>query len=343
MPTAPPLSVPLSIPRVSLLRSFLRRPVGVLASLALVTAMAGCTSTGASTTESGEGEVVQVGTLRGQPHFYAPYLYAEHAEGDVEFEVVALETAPALNDALASGSVDFAVGSITATIAGAAAGRDVRIVAAAADGGSGIVGTPEIRSVRDLVGKRVGYLESSSQLVALRLILEREGVNVEDLELVSLSAPEFFNAFNTGQIDAFAAPEIGVSLALSAGGQAIADPYSTEIGRLNIALLTTKTLIEENPELVQAVVDTHAATTAYMAENQDEWLPEMIEEYGGDQEVLESALDNFWLRADLSPTYEEQIGNLAVQMARLGMIQETPALEDIVDSSFASRDEPAGS
>ncbi|MGY1722230.1 ABC transporter substrate-binding protein [Blastococcus sp. SYSU DS0533] len=331
------------MPTASLSSSFLRRSVGALAPLALVTAMAGCTSTGASTDESGETRVVQVGTLRGQPHFYAPYLYAEHAEGGVEFEVVALETAPALNDALASGSVDFAVGSITATIAGAAAGRDVRIVAAAADGGSGIVGTPEIQSVRDLVGKRLGYLESSSQLVALRLILEREGVDVEDVELVSLSAPEFFNAFNTGQIDAFAAPEIGVSLALGADGHVIADPYSTEIGRLNIALLTTGGMIEEDPDLVQAVVDTHAATTAYMAENQDEWLPEMIAEYGGDQAVLERALENFWLRADLSPTYEDQIGNLAAQMARLGMIQEAPALEDVVDASFASRDEPAGS
>ncbi|TFV66946.1 UNVERIFIED_ORG: transporter substrate-binding domain-containing protein [Bacillus sp. AZ43] len=326
--------------------SFLRRSAGALASLGLVTAMAACTSTGSSSASADDGEgtqTVTVGTLRGQPHFYAPFLYEEHAEGDVEFEVVTLETAPALNDALASGTVDFAVGSITATIAGAAAGRDVRIVAAAADGGSGIIGGAAVGSVQDLVGKRLGYLESSSQLVALRLILEREEVSVDDVEMVSLSAPEFFNAFSTGQIDAFAAPEIGVSLALGAGGQQIADPYSTEIGRLNIALLTTGAMIEEDPDLVQAVVDTHAAATAYMVDHQDEWLPGMIEEYGGDQDVLENALENFWLRADLSPTYEEQIGNLAAQMARLGMIEQAPALEDVVDASFASRDEPAGS
>jgi NitT/TauT family transport system substrate-binding protein len=325
--------------------SSLRRSAAALASLALVTAMAACTSTGSSSASAGDEEgtqAVTIGTLRGQPHFYAPFLYEEHGEGDVEFEVVTLETAPALNDALASGTVDFAVGSITATIAGAAAGRDVRVVAAAADGGSGIVGGAGIGSVGDLVGKRLGYLESSSQLVALRLILEREGVSVDDVEMVSLSAPEFFNAFSTGQIDAFAAPEIGVSLALGAGGQVIADPYSTEIGRLNIALLTTGAMIEEDPDLVRTVVDTHAAATAYMVGNQDEWLPGMIEEYGGDQDVLENALENFWLRADLSPTYEEQIGNLATQMARLGMIEEAPALEDVVDASFASRDEPAG-
>lgn len=310
--------------------------------VALAAVLTACTSTGGEE-GGGDADVVTIGTLRGQPHFYAPYLYADHASGDVEYEVVSLETAPALNDALVSGSVDFAVGSITATIGGAAAGRDVTVVAAAADGGSGIIGNESVQTVADLAGKKVGYLESSSQLVALRLILEREGVDVEDLDLVSLSAPEFFNAFDTGQIDAFAAPEIGVSLALAAGGHQVADPYSTEIGRLNIALLTTGALIEDDPDLVQEVVDTHAATTAYMAENQDEWLPAMVEEYGGDQGVFETALENFWLRADLSPTYEEQIGNLAAQMARLGIIEEAPATEDVVDAGFASREEPADS
>ncbi|WP_194289587.1 ABC transporter substrate-binding protein [Nocardioides sp. dk884] len=305
--------------------------------------LAACTSTGTSAEPDGEDSTtIKVGTLRGQPHFYAPYLYEDHTEDDLDIEVVALDTAPALNDALASGSIDFAVGSITTTIAGAAAGRDVKILAAAADGGS-IIGGSGIDSVQDLVGKKVGYLESSAQLVALRLVLERERVDVDDLSLVSLAPPEFFNAFQTGQIDAFAAPEIGVSLAIGAGGTPIADPYSTEIGRLNIALIATGETIAEDAELVQQVVDAHAATTTYMAEHQDEWLPEMVEQYGGDEDVFATALDNFWMRADLSPTYETQIASLATQMARLGMIDAAPAVEDLIDSSFASREEPAES
>lgn len=317
-----------------------RRPAAVAALLALSLSLAACTSTGSTAESADEGTAtIKVGTLRGQPHFYAPYLYEDH--GDLEVEVVAMETAPALNDALASGSIDFAVGSITTTIAGAAAGRDVTILAAAADGGSGIVGGDGIDSVQDLVGAKVGYLESSAQLVALRLILEREGVDVADLDLVSLAPPEFFNAFQTGQIDAFAAPEIGVALAIGAGGRAIADPYSTEIGRLNIALLATGKTVAEDTDLVQQVVDTHAATTEYMAEHQDEWLPEMVDQYGGDEDVLSRAMENFWLRADLSPSYEKQIANLARQMARLDMIDSAPDLDDLVDTSFASREEPA--
>jgi len=319
-----------------------RRTAALAAAIAVSLSLAACTSTGTSAEPSAEDSAtIKVGTLRGQPHFYAPYLYEEHGEEGLDVEVVALETAPALNDALASGSIDFAVGSVTTTIAGAAAGRDVKILAGAADGGSGIIGAAGIDSVQDLVGKKVGYLESSAQLVALRLILEREGVDIDDLDLVSLSPPEFFNAFSTGQVDAFAAPEIGVSLALGAGGKTIADPYSTEIGRLNIALLATGDTVEKDPELVQQVVDAHAATTAYMVEHQEEWLAEMIEGYGGDEDVLARAMDNFWLRADLSPTFEKQVTSLATQMARLGMIDAAPSTADLLDTSFASRAEPA--
>src|SRR5690606_4716391 len=65
---------------------------------------AGCSSE----EDAAAGDVVKVGTLRGQPHFYAPYLYEDHASGDVTYEVVALDTAPALSDALVSGQIDFA-------------------------------------------------------------------------------------------------------------------------------------------------------------------------------------------------------------------------------------------
>lgn len=317
-----------------------RRLGAIAGAVALLGSLVACTSTGG---DDGDVTTVTIGTLRGQPHFYAPFLYSDHATGDIEYEVVTLDTAPALNDALRSGTVDMAVGSITATVAGAVQDGGVKVVAAASDGGSGFVGSDGIDTVQDLVGKKVGYLESSSQYVALQLILEEEGVAIDDVDLVSLTAPDFFNAFNTQQIDAFLAPEIGVSLALGAGGHEITSPYETPIGRVNIGLLASDDFISDHPDAVQEVVDTHAATTEYMLGNQDEWLPEFVEEYGGDQAVFESALDNFWLRSDFSPTYEEQIQNLIDQMVRLGMIDAAPEFADVADTGFASREEPEDS
>ncbi|MCJ1695736.1 ABC transporter substrate-binding protein [Rathayibacter caricis] len=293
---------------------------------------------GASDADAGsdaESVTVTVGTLRGQPHFYQPFLYEQFAEEGVEFEVITLDTTPALSDALVAGTIDFAISGVTPTISSVAQDRDLKIVASAADGGSGFLGGEGISSVEDLAGKKVGYIQGSAQEVALRYYLEEAGLTDADLELTTIPVPEMASAYTSGSIDAFFGVEIGVSIAEAAGATEIADPYATPIGRVNIGLVTTGAMIEEQPEVVQKVVDTHAATTEYMADNVDEWLPEMIAEFGGDQDVLESALENFWLRSDLTEEYQGQLEALAGQMQQLGFIDEAPAIEDVVDTTFA--------
>ncbi|WP_251455223.1 ABC transporter substrate-binding protein [Microbacterium sp. Marseille-Q6648] len=302
------------------------------ASAALL--LAGCSSSPAAGGSDDETVTVTIGTLRGQPHFYQPFLYNDYAVDGVEFEVVTLDTTPALSDALASGSIDFAISGVTPTISSVSQDRDLTIVASAADGGSGFIGNGET-SLDDLVGERIGIVQGSAQEVALRLLIDDAGLTPEDFDLAVIPVPEMASAFMAGDIAAFMGVEIGVSIAKAAGGTEVLDPYSTDIGRVNIGLVTTGALVEEDPELVQRVVDTHAATTAYMADNIDEWLPGMVEEFGGDEEVFTSALENFWLRSDLSDEYVAQLEALATAMTDIGLIDEAPAAEDIVDTTFA--------
>ena len=287
---------------------FTRTLTGVITAAAVV-ALAGC----ASSVESSdvETQTVTIGTLRGQPHFYQPFLYEQFAAEGIEYEVITLDTTPALNDALISGAVDFAITGVTPTISSVAQGRELKIVASAADGGSGFIGNDSITSIADLVGKNVGYVQGSAQEVAMRLKLDAAGVDAADINLKVVPVPEMANAFKTGDLDAFFGVEIGVSLALQNGGHEISDPYDTPIGKVNIGLVTTDALIDSDPELVQSVVDTHTAAVEYMSKNQDEWLTEMVNTFGGNQDIFDSALDNFWLRSDLPTDYQDQLVALA--------------------------------
>lgn len=98
-----------------------------------VVALSGCGGTDAGTPlDSG---TVTIGTLRGQPHFYRPFLYEDFAADGLSYEIVTLDTAPALNDALISGAVDFAITGVTTTISSIAQDRELKIIASAADGG----------------------------------------------------------------------------------------------------------------------------------------------------------------------------------------------------------------
>ncbi len=317
-------------------RSVLTRALAGGLAASAVLALAGCGSDSADAADgSGETQTVTVGTLRGQPHFYAPFLYSDHAVDGVEFEVVTLDSTPALTDAVASGTVDFAITGVTATISSIAQDRDLKIVASAADGGSGFIGGDDIQTVSDLVGKKVGYIQGSAPEVAMRLILAENGIDPSSLELVSVPPPEMASAFTSGSVDAFFGTEIAVSLATASGGHAITDPYATPIGKVNIGLVTTGAMVADDPDLVQKVVDTHTATTAYMTDNVDEWLPQMVAEFGGDEDVLKTALDNFWLRSDLSEEYQGQVEALAGAMVDLGLIDTAPPAADLVDASFA--------
>lgn len=306
-----------------------------MAVAALAVPLTAC-SPDASTAAAGAAETttVTVGTLRGQPHFYHPFLYEEHAVGGVEFEVVTLDTTPALNDALTSEAIDFAITGVTPTISSVAQGRGLTIVASAADGGSGFIGNDSVQTLQDLVGKDVGYIQGSAQEVALRLTLEEAGVDPESINLAPVPVPEMATAFTSGDIDAFFGVEIGASIALQNGGHEIADPYATPIGEVNIGLVTRSDLIESDPEMVQAVVDTHRATVDYMVGNEDEWLTEMVEMFGGDQAIFESALTNFTMRSDLSQEYLGQLEVLAQEMQALGLIETAPGPDELVDTSF---------
>src|SRR3990170_1705212 len=187
--TCPPGSSPAEVPEMA--RANKRLLVGSLV-VALGIALAGCS--GAGSTAGEETTTVTVGTLRGQPHFYQPFLYEEFAPEGIEFEVVTLDTTPALNDALVSGAVDFAITGVTPTISSIAQGRDLKIVASAADGGSGFIGNDSIESMDDLVGKNVGFIQGSAQEVALRLVLEDAGIEPEDLNLVVVPVPDMAGA-----------------------------------------------------------------------------------------------------------------------------------------------------
>lgn len=320
---------------------FTAAAAAVIAAGAL--ALAGCSSTAPEATTAPETDeaatfepmTVTVGTLTGQPHFYQPFLYQEFAPEGLTIEVVTFKTTPELNQGLEAGSIDFAITGVTPTITSVAGGVPLKIVASAADGGSGFIGNDTVASIDDLPGKNVAFLQGSAQSVVMYYMLEEAGIDPAEVNLLPLPASDIFSQWNAGDVDAFFGVEIGASLALNAGGQEFADPYSTPIGKVNIGLVTTDAFIEEHPDVTQAVVDTHAATVEWMTDNIDEWLPTMVETYGGDEAVFRQAMENFWLRADLSTEYQEQLTALAEQMVALDLISEAPAIEDLTDPQFA--------
>lgn len=307
--------------------------------LALTAALTGCSTIDSTfTPQAGGGDdeqVFRVGTLRGQPHLFMPFFYQQFLDDGTRAELLVFDSSPDVKNALVSGQIDAAVMGVPAMLAGAAAQQDVRLIAASADGGSAIVGRPDITDVDDLRGKRVGYPIGSSQEVILRATLTAAGIDPDrELTLVNLAFSDMANAYASGQIDAFSSAEIGPSVAKQNGARDVVSPYDTAIGKVNIGLATTQRTIDTDPDLVQTIVDAHAAAVSYMDSHRDEWRDRVVAEFGLDPAVAATAIANTWPRADLSDAYVDQVDALTREMFALDQLPTQPEMSTFVDATF---------
>lgn len=309
----------------------------VLSSALLLT---GCTGEPSATAADG-GEVIQIATLR-QPHLFAPYVYQDFAPEGVTFEVVPMTDSTAIKNAVVNGDVEFGVLGVPSALAGMSQGEDITLIASAADGGTGIVGDPDITSVQDLAGRNVGYVPGSSQEILLRQTLAQAGMDADtDINLVNIGFADMPDALARGDIDAFSSAEVGPSIAIVNGAHAITSPYETPIGKVNIGLATTSRLISEDPELVQSIVETHVQATEHLLNDKDAWAAGIQANFSYDGDVLAQALENIWLRSEVDEEYTAQVASLAEHMLELGTLEKLPDTAKMFDTTFITAVEEA--
>ena len=316
---------------------FLKQIVAA-SSICIALSVSGCTGEASAEGDEG-GKVIQIATLR-QPHLFAPYVYQDFAPEGTTIEVVPMADSTAIKNAVVNGDVEFGVLGVPSVLAGIAQNEDIKIVASAADGGTGIVGNKEIDGVEALAGKKVGYVPGSSQEILLRQTLAQAGMDADtDIELVNIGFADMPDALERGDIDAFSSAEVGPSIAILKGAQSIVSPYETPIGKVNISLATTSALIESNPELVQGIVDTHVRATNHLLEDKDAWASGIQSNFSFDDDVLAQALENIWLRTRIGEDYISQVNELGKHMLDLGTLENAPDENKIFDTTFIEASE----
>ncbi|MFT8719479.1 aliphatic sulfonate ABC transporter substrate-binding protein [Acetobacter sp.] len=160
-----------------------------------------------------------------------------------------------LISAIASGSLDFGyVGDATATFTFAAGSSLKAISAWHVDGKSNallVPGSSNVRTLRDLIGRRVAFVKGSPGHLLVLTALQREGLGADQIVQVPLAAANARMALSSGSIDAWA----------------IWDPYAAtaEIEDHARILLTAHGLVDE----VECGIASEAAITHKRAELTD--------------------------------------------------------------------------
>ncbi len=283
---------------------------------------------------------IRVGTWRTaqtiQPFFYKDFL----PEG-VNIAVRAFTNPADQKTALLAGSLEMTGTTLAHAIHSASLGQPVVVVAALCARASAlVVGTGSgIESVAALKNKTIGYVPGTMHEILLRETLRRN--NLSPNTDVTLMRVDFFDmglALARGNIDAFLSGEPFPTLAVEQGyGRILSYPYFEDsVGTINAAMIVNRSTIEKHPEIVQQLVNAHAAATDWLNTNPQEWL-QAAAEFGTPLPILEQAAGNMELSWNMDTTFIRQVQALGEQMQALGIISHQPDYERLFDLSFVNK------
>ncbi|MGB0563894.1 MAG: ABC transporter substrate-binding protein, partial [Spirulinaceae cyanobacterium] len=269
-------------------------------------------------------------------------------QNNVNVELEWFDSYIASMEALAAGQLDGNSQTLNDTISFAASAVNGEVAVLVNDNSAGndkIIVTEDINEVKDLVGKKVAVEEGVVDDFLLSLALEEEGLSRDDVEIVGMDTGDAAAAFVAGDVDAVGAFPPHWLTALEREGSKELISSKEFPGAIPDLLVVTQTLVDEQPEVVQALINTWFDILAFMEENPEQADEIMAERAGvdiSDMELLKEGTEIFTIEQNLEafsdgdsmkhmPYAAEQMADF---MVGVGFIPEAPPLEPILDDQF---------
>lgn len=162
-----------------------------------------------------------------------------------------LGAAPAINEAMAAGSLDMAVIADIGALIGKAAGIKTSLVAMGNPEGIPwwllVSGSSSINGVADLKGKKVATIKGTLPHFYLLEALKANGLQASDINLINMTGPDSEQALRLGQIDAMVSGTWKSQQLLKEGFRAIDSTRETPIGRGTLVIVATDGFIAAHP------------------------------------------------------------------------------------------------
>ncbi|UJL45475.1 aliphatic sulfonate ABC transporter substrate-binding protein [Virgibacillus sp. NKC19-16] len=227
-------------------------------------------------------------------------------------------------------------------------GAKINIVAAGSTGGTVIMArndagieTPEDLAGTTFISPRVGCTHD----VQFEAMMKDEYGLTSDrvdgtMKHVTGEPATYHSMFTTGNVDVATVPEPWASVIEEEGsGKVLIDTPEVAYGETLPAavFVTSQDLAENNPEMVQSIVDGHKKATEFIQDNPEESKTIAIDKIKDitDQELSASAIDNAWERIEFTYEVDEEVlQDFSDSSYDLEFLNEEPNLEGLVDASF---------
>ena len=287
-----------------------------------------------------QGRTVKMGSLR-LVHSMPPYFYEKFAPADLKIEVIVFDSPTDGKNAVVTKSVDFGAFGIAAAILGGAAGEPVAVVGALSNKGMGVISKAgsDVKTIKDLKGKKVGIWPGSTQEVFILERLRMEGLSIKDITSVRVPFGEMPTMLARGDLDAYVGAEPGPALSITSGvGQLVEYPYGTAMGGLNMIFGTHEDTAAKNPDLVRTMLKIHRKAVELMVGNKAAVVDMTVAKLGANRAAVEQALgaNNVEYAWKLDEKVLGQAKTYAQHMLELKQIRALPKFETFLNPKFSN-------
>ncbi len=217
---------------------------------------------------------------------YGPLFIAKEKgffkEEKVDVDLINIEDPKEGFFALAAGRLDGVVSTVDTMVLYLKTGKEYQYVVALDDsaGGDGIVARKEIKSIKDLKGKKVAVNEGSVSQFFLNVILQEAGMSQKDIEVVNMKQGDAGAAFVAEKVEAAVTWEPWLTKSKNAPhGHILVDSSKTP-GLITDVLIFPREVIAKRGKEIQGMVNAWNKAVAYYEKNKQESLEIMAKGLG---------------------------------------------------------------
>jgi len=283
---------------------------------------------------------------------YAPFYIAEEKgffeKNGVNVKLTRIESSSDRLSALAANKIQGIGGTVDSHVVAAA--RNIPLVQVISteesSGGDGIVAKKDIKSFKDLKGKKVAVqTDGGASFFWFNYLLKQEGMSMDDMDIQSMSSGDAGAAFVANKVDAAITWEPWLTNAKNTDFGHVLMTTAETPGIIASSFALHRDYVEENPEQVKGFVQSWFDAIEYFKTNEADAISIMAKAMGQTDEEFKEALEGVTLY-DKEKTIEyvgtkENPGQL-YELTTLGaelwteqkIIDKEPNVEDLIDYSF---------
>jgi NitT/TauT family transport system substrate-binding protein len=307
---------------------------------AALVALAGLMAAGGAQAQ----EVVRLGNLKFAHYGAVSYIKEIAPKCGIKVEERVFAKGLDVMSAILAGELDVGATASEAAISGRAGSAPIYVVAGFAKGGARLVGRSDLnlKSVKDLKGKKVGVTRGGIQEVLLLAELQQAGLSVseqpgKDVQTVLLAYADLNQALLGKHIDAMMQSEPQSSQAINKGyGSEILKPYNTPIGEpIRTMVMTEKFYKERRPVAEKFMRCFVEATKTFIDQPSvaEKYVRETVFKGQISSDDFQDAIGNSPYSYDVTPEHIQVTTDIMVKTG-VGRMAKPPVAKDWVKTDL---------